>query len=99
MELDREQDGKVEELSLLRGCLNVTVAYKIVAALCDTGASNSAIKFSFLEHLDCLDNPVFAPCSVFIYLTDTSLSVANNSVTLKFRIGSQESTQNFKIMP
>ena len=69
----QDQTGKVEDISLVRGCLNLTMGNKTVAALVDTGASISAIKLDFLNNLSDILNPVFEPCSVFIYLADNSM--------------------------
>jgi hypothetical protein len=62
----KSSEGSIEPIYLVRGCLNVTFGVQTVAALCDTGASVSAIKQSFLDVSMCLQNqfsrPVISSC-------------------------------------
>ena len=92
------KEGKIEPILLVRGCLNVTIGEKSVAALCDTGASITAIKQSFLESLTNVIDPVFTPCNILLYLADNSKSIATKSVSITFNIGKTSFRQNFKIL-
>ena len=95
----RNTEGSIEPFILVRGCLNVSIGDKSVAALCDTGASVSAIKQSFLDGLTISPKPIFSACNIHLYLADNSMSVANRAVTVNFSVGKIQFCQKFVILP
>jgi hypothetical protein len=69
----KSPEGSIDPIYLVKGCLNVTFGIQTVAALCDTGASVSAIKQSFLDGLNVSPKPIFTSCNIFLYLADNSM--------------------------